>query len=116
VTRDVLIEEYANADILFLHLNDYDAFEKVLPSKIFEYAAMGKPIWAGVSGFAAKFIDAEVSNSVVFYPCNVGSAMEALSRLDIKDNPRPEFLRKFSRARIMDAMASDILSIARKDI
>jgi hypothetical protein len=116
VTRSVLIDEYAKADILFLHLNDYDAFEKVLPSKIFEYAAMGKPIWAGVSGFAAKFIHAEVGNSAVFYPCDIGSALVALNGLDIKDSPRPEFLHKFSRARIMDSMAFDILSLSRKGV
>jgi len=32
-----------DADVLFLHLNAYKAFEKVLPSKIFEYAATGRP-------------------------------------------------------------------------
>ena len=50
MSRNKLIEAYREADILFLHLNDYDAFKKVLPSKLFEYAALGKPIWAGVSG------------------------------------------------------------------
>ena len=41
VGRDVLIQAYQHADILFMHLNDYDAFLKVLPSKVFEYAALG---------------------------------------------------------------------------
>ena len=39
VDRMQLIVEYNRADVLFLHLNDYAAFKKVLPSKIFEYAA-----------------------------------------------------------------------------
>ena len=33
VLRTKLINEYQKADILFLHLNDYEAFQKVLPSK-----------------------------------------------------------------------------------
>ncbi len=59
VPRSELIEAYKQADILFLHLNNYPAFHKVLPSKLFEYAAMGKPILAGVAGYPAKFIAAE---------------------------------------------------------
>ena len=55
IKRDQLIKEYASADVLFLHLNDFPAFEKVLPSKIFEYAASGKTIVAGVSGCSRNF-------------------------------------------------------------
>ena len=50
------MSEYDKASILFLHLNDYEAFYKVLPSKIFEYATTGKPIIAGVNGFAKDVI------------------------------------------------------------
>ena len=32
INRDRLIEAYQAANVLFLHLNDYDAFKKVLPS------------------------------------------------------------------------------------
>ena len=55
VSRSDLFDEYKNADVLFLHLNDYAAFRKVLPSKIFEYAATGKPILAGVAGYMQNF-------------------------------------------------------------
>jgi glycosyltransferase involved in cell wall biosynthesis len=77
VPRDALIEQYAQADILFLHLNDFDAFKKVLPSKIFEYGALGKPVWAGVSGFPAEFIKENLSNAAVFPPCDVAAAIAA---------------------------------------
>jgi glycosyltransferase involved in cell wall biosynthesis len=62
VQRDELLKAYHAADVLFLDLNDYDAFKKVLPSKIFEYAALGKPVWAGVSGYAAEFVRSEINN------------------------------------------------------
>ena len=38
VSRDELRIFYDQSDFLFLHLNDYQAFRKVLPSKIFELA------------------------------------------------------------------------------
>ncbi len=112
MSRPRLIEEYSAADVLFLHLNDYEAFKKVLPSKIFEYAASGKPIWAGVSGYAADFLRGEVSNAVVFPPCDVEEAIRVFDRIEIKDAPRVEFTRKFSRSTIMREMAADILAIS----
>lgn len=114
VKRDQLINVYKDADILFLHLNDYDAFRKVLPSKIFEYAAMGKPIWAGVAGYAAEFIDKHVDNSAVFSPCNASEAEAVFSRLDLHTRPRNTFVERFSRANIMNEMAEDICAVLEK--
>lgn len=111
VSRIELIEVYQQADVLFLHLNDYDAFLKVLPSKIFEYAAVGKPIWAGVSGFAAEFLHEHVDNAAVFHPCNVQQAIEAFERLELKTQPRKAFVETFSRESIMQEMAADILKV-----
>ena len=113
IKRDELLSEYLKADVLFLHLNDYDAFRKVLPSKIFEYAALGKPILAGVTGYAAEFIKAEVSNAKVFHPCNVEGAEQALLSLDLKSELRDVFVEKFSRTNIMDQMAGDIIKYAK---
>jgi glycosyltransferase involved in cell wall biosynthesis len=109
VNRTQLIEYYQSADVLFMHLNDYDAFEKVLPSKIFEYAALGKPILAGVSGYAAKFVKENVSNAQVFYPCNSTEGYKALASLEIKDQSRAEFINSFKRTNIMSEMAKTII-------
>ncbi|MSQ98851.1 MAG: glycosyltransferase WbuB, partial [Xanthomonadales bacterium] len=70
VQRVALFEHYRQADILFLHLNDHPAFQKVLPSKIFEYAATGKPILAGVAGYPAEFLRDRVPGCEVFEPCD----------------------------------------------
>ena len=59
IGRKDLIKRYMEADVLFLHLNAHEAFHKVLPSKIFEYASLGKPLLAGVSGFAATFLETD---------------------------------------------------------
>ncbi len=114
INREELIKEYQQADILFLHLNNYPAFEKVLPSKIFEYAAIGKPIVAGVPGYSAKFIKNEVDNAAVFEPCNAEQAIQAINGLVLRDATRHEFIRKFARTNIMENMAHNILSIYEK--
>lgn len=111
VKRDKLISEYQDADVLFLHLNDYPAFEKVLPSKLFEYAAMGKPLWVGVSGYAAKFVASEIDNAVLFHPCNVAEAVQAVEELMIVDIDRADFIEKFARKNIVSRMAADVLSV-----
>ncbi len=112
VQRDVLITEYADADILFLHLNDFEAFKKVLPSKLFEYAATGKPIWAGVSGHPAEFISLEVKNAQVFPPCDEMRAIQAFEKIDLAWTERRDFIEMFSRSNIMNAMAQDVCSVA----
>jgi UDP-N-acetylglucosamine:LPS N-acetylglucosamine transferase len=111
VSRDELQAFYDNSDFLFLHLNDYPAFRKVLPSKIFELATFNKPIIAGVAGFAAQFINSEVTNSFVFDPCNTIQFTECLKNSNsnlIID--RQEFMDRFRRSKINKAMSESILS------
>lgn len=116
VSRGELIEAYQQADVLFLHLNDYSAFEKVLPSKLFEYAAMGKPIWAGVSGYSAKFIETEISNSAVFPPGDVHKAIQEFAKLKIDSQLRSDFIKKFSREKIMKEMAAHVVRTMRAGV
>jgi glycosyltransferase involved in cell wall biosynthesis len=112
VKRSVLLNIYRDADILFLHLNDFKAFRRVLPSKLFEYAASSKPIWAGVAGYAADFIRQEVPNAAVFAPCDIESALGAFKQLSLQPTLRDEFVQRFSRQRIMQAMAKDVLALS----
>lgn len=112
VKREALIKAYQEADVLFLHLNDYEAFEKVLPSKLFEYAAMGKPVWAGIAGYAAEFVCSEISNSAVFRPCDAREAKQVFEGLDLQDKPRTEFLRKYARRNIVRKMVEEIILTA----
>lgn len=112
VPRSSLLNEYRQADVLFLHLNDHNAFKKVLPSKIFEYAALGKPIWAGVAGYAAQFIRQEVDNAVVFAPCDVDAAVRCLDSLQLVDVPRPTFVERYRREALMQQLAADVMAVA----
>jgi glycosyltransferase involved in cell wall biosynthesis len=112
VGRSELLAAYYAADVLFLHLGDLPAFEHVLPSKLFEYAALGKPVLAGVAGYAAHFVETEISNAAVFAPCDVPAAVAALARLEIADRPRPQFISRYARANIVAAMADEVLALA----
>ena len=111
VPRVKILELYRQADYLFLHLNDHKAFHKVLPSKIFEYAATGKPILAGVNGYARKFIMENVSNVEVFNPCDSEGLVRSFKSLQPGVTPREDFIRRFSRTSISADMAKDILSL-----
>jgi glycosyltransferase involved in cell wall biosynthesis len=113
VPRHALIAEYRAADVLFLHLGAQPAFERVLPSKLFEYAALGKPVLAGVGGFAARFVAEEIRNSAVFSPCDSAGGVRAFESLDVRHTPRPEFIEKFARTNIARRMADEILAMAR---
>ena len=111
VSRAELLKFYCKSDVLFLHLNDYAAFEKVLPSKLFEYGALGKPILAGVSGYAANFVGEELTNAEVFSPCNAELAVKAFQQLELKNTSRKEFVSKYSREVLMEEMAKNMIDV-----
>lgn len=112
VARHRLSEEYASADVLFLHLNDLDGFERVIPSKMFEYAATGRAILAGVRGKARELIE-PLAGTAVFPPCDIAKGTDALARLlkRPKQYDRADFVARYDRRKIMDAMADDILAL-----
>ena len=109
--REAVIEEYIKADVLFLHLNDYEAFRKVLPSKLFEYGAMNKPILAGISGYSEEFVKSEISDCAVFSPTDSDDAVKKFESLSYSIKPRVEFIKKFDRKMIMREMAEDIYGV-----
>tara|TARA_B100001057_G_scaffold498993_2_gene607940 strand:- start:2844 stop:4028 length:1185 start_codon:yes stop_codon:yes gene_type:complete len=111
IHREKLLYEYECADILFLHLNDLKAYEKVLPSKIFEYAATGKPILAGVKGYAKSFLEEEVKNSYIFKPCNLEDSLKTFDLIQLGFSDRINFNKKFERNLIMNCFAKEIVSI-----
>ncbi|MGN8249261.1 glycosyltransferase family 4 protein [Pseudomonas sp. SMV7] len=110
--RDQLLRIYNEADVLFLHLNNLKAFRRVLPSKLFEYAATDKPIWGGLSGYAYRFAQKRIKNVALFAPCDIEAAIRALHQLEIKRTSRTEFVQQFSRRSIKEKMAQDVLKIS----
>lgn len=112
VPRTQLLDEYARADMLLLHLNDLPAFLKVLPSKLFEYGALGKPILAGLAGESADFLRRELPDAALFAPCDADGLVRGFQRLYAapRHYDRTSFAEKFARRRIMDYMAEDLIA------
>lgn len=109
IKRDELIKVYENCDYTFVHLNDYEAFKKVLPSKIFELACFPQPMIAGVGGFAHSFIAQNIENKILFNPCDVEDFVNQLKDFEYKRNERKNFTTKFKRSVINKEMASSML-------
>lgn len=108
--RKQLLASYAKSDFLFIHLNDYDAFKKVLPSKVFELGAYDKPIIAGVAGFANAFIEKEIKNKILFLPGDVTAMVEQLTHYAYKNEVRTAFIQKYKRENINRDMAASIVN------
>ena len=110
VNREKLLEYYKQSHFLFLHLNSYKAFEKVLPSKLFEYGATNIPIIAGVSGFANEFIKVNLQNTILFKPCDADELVKKLKNYNYHIQERKEFVENFKRDNISRALGVSILS------
>lgn len=109
VSRARLLAEYEQADYLFMHLNNLTAFERCLPSKLFEYAATDKPMLAGVAGYTARFVNQHVLNSFVFTPGDAASLATYLLTTPYQTSVRTAFIDQFRRQTIIQSLASQIL-------
>ena len=112
VARKRLLKYYKDSDYLLLHLNNYAAFKKVLPSKIFEYAATGKPILAGVSGYSRDFLVNNVDKVAVFDPCDVDGFVNAVSGISSTMASRQKFIDQYRRNSINTKMVENIIRCA----
>tara|TARA_Y100000022_G_scaffold199925_1_gene213660 strand:- start:96 stop:1277 length:1182 start_codon:yes stop_codon:yes gene_type:complete len=111
VNREKLKKIYKDIDILFLHLNSYSSNKKVLPSKIFEYGAIGKPIIAGVFGESYNFMKKELPNCYFFDPLNYKKIIKKINSNEIIVTELNEkFKKKFNRKKIMNEFTNDILN------
>lgn len=111
IKRSELLKIYDQADYLFVHLNNYKAFEKVLPSKLFELATYPKPLIAGIGGFSASFVKSNIENSILFEPCNVKEFVEKLESFEYKQLYRTVFIERFRRAAVNKDMVATMLAL-----
>ncbi|MEM6967694.1 MAG: glycosyltransferase family 4 protein [Bacteroidota bacterium] len=78
------VADYINiADVALINLRKSDTFKKVLPSKIFENAAMQKPILLGVEGEAKALVTA-YGAGLAFEPENKADFLQKVN-LIVKD-------------------------------
>ncbi|MBN2181528.1 MAG: glycosyltransferase family 4 protein [Sedimentisphaerales bacterium] len=67
-------------DVCLVHLKKADLFKTVLPSKIFEAAAMAEPIILGVEGYAAQFLK-EANAGICIEPENAEQLARVVENL-----------------------------------
>ena len=113
VTRSEIRNLYKDSDVLFLQLNDYPAFKKVLPSKLFEYAATGKPIIAAIPGYSASFAEDNIRGAIIVKPLDEEALVESF--LSLKKNisghiDRRDFVAKYDRRILSKMLLNDIIS------
>jgi glycosyltransferase involved in cell wall biosynthesis len=85
VSREKVSAYLSLLDIGLIHLRKSDAFEKVIPSKIFELAAMQVPMLLGVKGEADRLL-AKYNAGVCFEPENKNDFISKFREL--KNNSR----------------------------
>ena len=99
----------AASDACLVHLTDTDLFRSVMPSKIFEAAAMAKPVILGVRGFAAELV-AEAEAGICIEPENDGELVDAVKRL-ASDREAAAKMGESGRERIAARFDYDELAI-----
>lgn len=77
---DIIPEVLSLSDACLVHLQSSPTFTSVMPSKIFEAAAMARPIVLGVDGFARKLVE-DAGCGVYVEPENERDLVEAVLRL-----------------------------------
>jgi glycosyltransferase involved in cell wall biosynthesis len=80
---------------------------------LFEYAATDKPIVAGVSGYAALFLQ-QLPGAVVFQPCDVKEAIEAIRNVKRGPESRQSFIERYRRDHLMNELAASLLGVKKK--
>jgi glycosyltransferase involved in cell wall biosynthesis len=110
-----IVRFYAACEVGLVSLRDTPLFQSVLPSKIFEYLAMERPILLTVGGEARKLVETAQAGEFV-PPSNVPALAEAIRRLAREPEKLAEMGRsgrqfvcsQFSRARLATQYA-DVL-------
>jgi glycosyltransferase involved in cell wall biosynthesis len=100
----------AASDACLVHLARRELFRSVMPSKIFEAAAMAKPIVLGVEGFAAEVVS-KAGAGICIEPENAEQLVAAVLRL-AADRELARSLGRAGSERI--AAAFDYAELARE--
>ncbi len=91
---------YAACDLGVVTLRDTSLFQEVLPSKIFEYLSMERPILLGVGGEARRLVEAAGGGEYVA-PEDVDAMVAAIRQLS-KDPGRLSHMGKRGRAYVLE--------------
>ncbi len=112
--RDAMPAIYAAADVCLVPLRDLEVFQTVIPSKMFEIWATGKPIILGVRGHAAAMTQAS-GGGIVVTPEDPAELAAALKRI-AADPKAASAMGMSGRAHVMTDYNRDVLADRYLDI
>jgi len=106
------------SDVCLVHLAKRELFQTVLPSKMIEACAMGKPVILGVEGYAADLLQ-RMKAGICIEPENENNLLTALEQL-AGDKKRIEQMGHSGRNYViehfnLDTLASQYLDIIRRE-
>ena len=81
--EDLLLHLYENTDALFINLARHPIMEKTIPSKLFDYLIVGKPIIAGIKGEGRQILQ-ETGAAVFFEQDSPPSLTDAIRRMKLE--------------------------------
>jgi glycosyltransferase involved in cell wall biosynthesis len=121
VGKDEIVRYWRLADAALVLLRDRPVFRHVLPSKIFEAMATGRPIILGVLGESAALLES-AGAGVVIQPESAEQLEQAILRLAAEPEACREFGRKgrrfveaeFDRDKLAAAMLEELRSVAKQ--
>ncbi|MCK8827691.1 glycosyltransferase family 4 protein [Natroniella acetigena] len=116
--KEKIVDFLSAADTLLISLCDLPLFDITIPSKVFDYMAMGKSILIGVKGEARKIIE-KAEAGVYFQPENDEELTEGLFKLyedeelraKMGDNAREYAVNNFSRFKLAEKLNKVISNI-----
>jgi glycosyltransferase involved in cell wall biosynthesis len=108
----------ATSDACLVHLRKQELFQSVLPSKLFEAAAMARPVILGVQGSAASLLT-DMNGGICIEPENEEELCSAVTRL----SDDPSLARRMGESACrhvqehfdLDRLASDYLSLLEQE-
>lgn len=110
-TRRQVQEFLAAADALIVILKDHPLFRVTIPSKLFDYMAMERPILAGVDGEVRRIV--EEANAGIYFDSEDPSAL-VQAILQLRSNPaiadnygrngREYVLRHYNRVKMVESL------------
>jgi glycosyltransferase involved in cell wall biosynthesis len=121
VPRGQVPDYLALSDACLVHLRKQKLFETVMPSKIFESLAMGRPVILGVRGFAAEFLR-QSGGGICIEPEDADALLQAIERLradpalarSMAETGRGYVLKSFDRDRLADDYAGLLQQLLRE--
>lgn len=118
VSKDKVIDYVSIIDVALVHLKRSDTFKTVIPSKIFESAAMRKPILLGVEGESKEIIE-NFNAGLCFIPENKESFLNCL--YEMKDDTLlytefqkgcEELVKEFDRKKLASKMLDHLKTLS----